>query len=62
MRVRTVSSFARGTESGGVGRTKRSMDCSAACAAALANTLSNADRGKSKALLLRLNHLNVSLD
>jgi hypothetical protein len=62
MPVRTVSFFARGTESGGVVRTKRSTVCSAACAAAVVNTLSNADRGRSKGLSLRLNHLDVSLD
>jgi hypothetical protein len=62
MRVRTVSSFARGTESGGVVRTKRSTVCSAAYAAAVVNTSSNADRGRSKGLSLRLNDLNVSLN
>lgn len=62
MPVRTVSFFARGTESGGVVRIKRSTGYSAECAAAVVNTLSNADRGRSKGLSLRLNDLNVSLD
>jgi hypothetical protein len=62
MPVRTVFSFARGTASGGVVRIKRLTGCSAACAAAVVNTLSNADLGKSKELSLRLNDLDVSLD
>ena len=62
MLVRTVFSFARGTVSGGVVRTKRSTVCSAACAAAGVNTSSNVDRGRSKGLSLRLNDLNVSLN
>jgi hypothetical protein len=62
MPVRTAFSFARGTVSGGVVRTKRSTGCSAAYAAAVVNTSSNADRGRSKGLSLRLNYLDVSLD